>query len=192
MRRTTFDTLIATAGALMAAVMLVAAGLLLWASLFIGSQVHDQLSAQNIFFPSADSEAVAGPEFAAMREYGGERLTDGAQAETYADDFIGVHLDGIADGKTYAEVSSALQADPENATLQGQADALFKGSTLRGLLLNAYAFGKIGSLSMLASVLAFVAAALFAGFSALGFRHARHTGSETELFGGRAAEPAGV
>ncbi|MDO8732447.1 MAG: hypothetical protein Q7L55_07745 [Actinomycetota bacterium] len=173
MRRKTFDTLLSVAGMLMAAVLLVAGGLLLWASMFVSGQVHDQLAEQQIFFPPANSAAVQGDQFAEMRQYGGEQLLTGNQAETYANDFIAVHLSAVADGKTYAQVSSALQADPTNVTLKAQADTLFKGSTLRGLLLNAYAFGVMGSLAMIGAIVAFVAAGLLLVFSLLGFRHSK-------------------
>lgn len=175
MRRKIFDTLVSVIGLLMAGVLLLAGGMLVWASVFISGQVHDQLAAQQIFFPAADSPAVQGDQFAAMRQYGGQQLTTGAQAETYADDFISVHLSEVADGKTYAQVSSALQADPTNTTLQDQSNTLFKGSTLRGLLLNAYAFGTMGSLAMIAAIVAFVAAGLLIIFSLLGLRHSRGT-----------------
>jgi hypothetical protein len=181
MRRKTFDTLVSTGGLLMAGVLLIAGGLLTWASVFVGGQVHDQLVAQKIFFPAADSKAVSGSEFAAMRQYGGQQLTSGAQAETYANHFIAVHLSEVAAGKTYAQVSSALQADPTNTTLQGQADTLFKGNTLRGLLLNAYAFGTMGSLAMIAAIVSFVSAALLLVLSLLGLRHARRTGADTQV-----------
>ena len=41
-----------------------------------------------------------------MRQYAGQQLTTGAQAETYADHFIAVHLKEIGGGKTYAQLSA--------------------------------------------------------------------------------------
>lgn len=79
-----------------------------------------------------------------MVKNAGKRLVTGAQASTYANDYIDVHLSHIAGGKTYAEVSSAVQADPWNTQLANQAQTLFRGETLRGLLLEAYAFSKMG------------------------------------------------
>ena len=76
------------AAGLFLAVTLIASGVLLtWAHTFIGNEVHTQLAAQQIYFPAANSKAVAGPEFAAMRPYGGQQLTTGAQAQVYADHF---------------------------------------------------------------------------------------------------------
>ena len=192
MRRKSFDTLISFTGLLIAIVLLVAGGLLAWASVFIGNQVHDQLAAQKIFFPAAGSAAVKGSEFAAMRQYGGKQLTTGAQAETYANHFIAVHLSEVAAGKTYAEVSTALQADPTNTTLQAQADTLFKGNTLRGLLLNAYAFGTMSSLAMIAAIVSFVAAALLLLLSLLGFRHSHRFPAESDVSGSQKPAAARV
>ena len=141
MRRRTFDILMATAG-LFLAITLIASGVLLtWAHTFIGNEVHTQLAAQQIYFPAANSKAVAAPEFAAMRQYGGQQLTTGAQAEVYADHFIANHLKAIGGGKTYAQLSAEAIAQPKNAVLAAQVATVFKGETLRGLLLNAYAFG---------------------------------------------------
>ena len=150
MRRTTFDILMATAG-LFLAVTLIAPGALLWAHNFIGNEVHTQLAAQQIYFPAANSKAVAAPEFAAMRQYGGQQLTTGAQAEVYADHFIANHLKAIGGGKTYAQLSAEAIAQPKNATLAAQVATVFKGETLRGLLLNAYAFGTMGMIAEILS-----------------------------------------
>ena len=94
MRRRTFDALATTAGLLIAGLLLVAGGLLTWGHNFVTSEVHTQLAAQKIVFPPASSDAVKGPQFAPMRQYGGQLMTTGAQAQVYADDFIAVHLSG--------------------------------------------------------------------------------------------------
>jgi hypothetical protein len=75
-----------------------------------------------------------------MRQYGGQQLTTGAQAEVYADHFIANHLKAIGGGKTYAQLSAEAIAQPKNAALAAQVATVFKGETLRGLLLNAYAW----------------------------------------------------
>lgn len=191
MRRRTFDTLVSVGGILVALVLVVAGGLLTWSSSFVNGQVHDQLAAQKIFFPPAGSPAIKGPEFAAMRQYAGQQLTTGAQAETYANHFIAVHLTEVAGGKTYAEVSSLALADPTNTQLQGQANTLFKGNALRGLLLNAYAFGTMGMIAGIAAIAAFVGAALMLVLALLGLRHARRTPADAEL-GSRIPAPIEV
>jgi hypothetical protein len=173
MNRSTIDLLLSWTGLVVAIVLLVAGGLLLYGSSFVEDQVRDQLAAQQIFFPPADSEAVQGPQFADMRQYGGQQLTTGPQAQTYANDFIGIHLQDVAGGKTYAEVSSAALADPDNPQLQEQAQSLFRGTALRGLLLNAYAFWTVGEIARYAAVVSLVGGAVLVLLSVLGFTHAR-------------------
>ena len=96
------------------------AGFAFWASGFATSQVQSQLAAQKITFPAANSQAITSlpkADAAAMRVYAGQELTTGAQAETYADHFIKVHLNEIGKGQTYSQVSAASMADPTNAAL---------------------------------------------------------------------------
>ena len=185
MRRRTFDILLATAGLFLAVTLVAAGGLLTWAHTFIGNEVHTQLSAQQIYFPAANSKAVAAPEFAAMRPYGGQQLTTGAQAEVYADHFIANHLKAIGGGKTYSQLSAEAIAQPNNAKLAAQVDTVFKGETLRGLLLNAYAFGTMGTIAGIAAIAAFIAAAVMLILGGLGLMHARRTSPGTEILNGR-------
>jgi hypothetical protein len=192
MRRKTFDTLISGAGLLIAAILIIAGGLLTWTHSFVTTQVHDQLAAQKIFFPAANDPGVQGAAFAPMRQYGGQQLTTGAQAETYANHFIAIHLSEVAGGKTYSQVSALAQADKTNVVLQGQVATLFKGDTLRGLLLNAYAFGKMAQIALIAALAAFAGAALFLLLSLLGLWHARRTSYDTEILVGHAPVPATV
>jgi hypothetical protein len=187
MRRRTFDILMATAGLFLTVTLIASGGLLTWAHTFIGNEVHTQLAAQQIYFPAASSPAVAAPQFAAMRPYGGQQLTTGAQAEVYADHFIANHLKVIGGGKTYAELSAAAIAQPGNATLAGQANTVFKGETLRGLLLNAYAFGTMGTIAGIAAIAAFIAAAVMLILSGLGLIHARRTSPEANILSGHTA-----
>ena len=155
MKRRTFDILVVVVGLFLSLTLIVSGGLLTWANTFIGNEVHTQLAAQQIFFPPANSKAVAAPEFAAMRQYGGQQLTTGAQAEVYADHFIANHLKAIGGGKTYAQLSTQAIAQPKNTVLAAQVDTVFKGEALRGLLLNAYAFG---TMAAIAAIAAFIAA----------------------------------
>jgi len=181
MKRRTFDTLMSAAGLLLALVLVVAGGLLTWGHNYVTDQVHDQLAAQKIFFPPADDPSIAGPQFAAVRAYGGKQLTTGAQAEVYADHFIAVHLQEIGGGKTYAELSAKSNANPDDTELAEQVQTMFRGETLRGLLLDAYAFATIGQIAGIAAIVAFVSAALLLALSALGFVHARRITPDTEV-----------
>ncbi len=171
--RRMIDVVLTAGGLLMTVVLILAGSLLVWAHNFVSNEVHNQLAAEKIYFPAANSAAVAAPEFAAMRQYGGQELTTGAQAEVYADHFIANHLLAIGGGKTYAELSTQAQADPTNTKLAAVVATMFKGETLRGLLLNAYAFGTMATIAGIAAIAAFIAAALMLALSVLGLLHIR-------------------
>ena len=186
MRRRTFDFLASGVGVLLAIVLLVAGGLLLYGYNFVNDQVTQQLTEQQITFPAADSAAIKAlppDDAAAMKVYAGQLMTNGAQAKTYADHFIAVHLKEIGGGKTYSQLSAEALANPSDQKLAAQADTVFKGTTLRGLLLNAYAFWQIGQLALIASIVAFVAGVIVLVLSGLGFWHLRRTPAEAELVG---------
>lgn len=171
--RRMIDVVLTAGGLLLTVALLVAGGLLVWTHSFVSNQIHDQLAAEQIYFPAASSAAVAAPEFKDMRQYGGQQLTTGAQAEVYADHFIAKHLKTIGGGKTYAQLSTAAQADPSNTKLAATVATVFKGETLRGLLLNAYAFGTMATIAGIAAIAAFVAAGLMLILSVLGLLHIR-------------------
>ena len=173
MSRKTIDNVVSAAGVIVAIVLLAAGGLLVWGHYFVNSQVHNQLAAQKIFFPPKGSPAIKGPQFAAMQQYAGQQLVTGPQAATYADHFIAVHLSEVAGGKTYSEVSAAVQANPTDATLKAEQATLFQGTSLRGLLLNAYAFSKFGQIAGIASYVMFAGAGILLMLAGLGFVHAR-------------------
>src|SRR6185437_401353 len=143
MRRRTFDAIVASMGLVIAGVLVVAGGLLAWGHSFVTSQVHNQLAAQKVFFPpkgDASIKELPKADATAMTKYAGLQMTTGAQAETYADHFIAVHLVKIGGGLTYSQLSGKALADPKNTALQGQVQTIFRGETLRGLLLNAYGY----------------------------------------------------
>jgi len=184
MRRRIFDAIATAAGLAIAAVMIVAGGLLVWGHSFVNSDVHTQLAAQRIYFPAANSpEITALPkaDAAAMSKYAGQLMTTGAQAETYADHFIAVHLIKIGGGLTYSQLSGKSLADPTNAALAAQVQTVFRGQTLRGLLLNAYGWWKIGQIMLIAAWVAFVAAAVMLALCAFGIVHLRRVAPEAEV-----------
>ena len=182
MPRKTFDMLLSSVGIVLTGVLIVAGALGFWGYSFANSNVHDQLAAQKIFFPQAGSPALASPEVGRyLNKYAGQQLTTGAQAEAYADHFIAVHLKEVAEGQTYAQVSSKALANPTDTKLQGQVATLFKGETLRGLLLNAYAFWKIGQLAFIGSIVSFALAGLMGILSIFGFVHFRRVNPERQI-----------
>jgi hypothetical protein len=184
MRRKTFDALAVAIGLGLAAVLLVAGGLLTWGSSFISNQVHTQLSAQKIYFPpknSAAIKALPAADATAMNQYAGQLMTTGAQAETYANHFIAVHLSKVDNGLTYSQISAASLAQPKNTVLAADVATVFKGTTLRSMLLNAYAFGTMGVIAAIAAFAAFVGAALMLILSGFGIYHLRRTGPQDEV-----------
>lgn len=190
MRRKTFDAIFTAGGAMLAIVLLAAGGLLMWGYSYANGTVHSQLAAQKIFFPPAAAFAhpKAGTEITpsmipSVSQYAGQQLVNGAQAEVYANDFIGVHVTEIAGGLTYAQVSAKAMAQPTNAKLAGEKAALFQGQTLRGLLLNAYAFWEIGQVALWSSVGALVLGGAMLVLTALGLFHLRRVSPEAELVG---------
>jgi hypothetical protein len=185
MRRKTFDALATMAGVVLAVVLAIGGGLLVWGHSVISNDVHTQLAAQKIVFPPAGSAALKelpAADAAAMAAYGGQLMTTGAQAQAYADHFIAVHLQKIGGGLTYSQLSAKSMAQPNNDALAGQVQTLFRGQTLRGLLLNAYGWWQMGQIMLISAFVAFGAAVLFLILSGLGFWHLRRTGPQSEIF----------
>ncbi|HYT79789.1 MAG TPA: hypothetical protein VEQ37_11125 [Actinomycetota bacterium] len=190
MPRRTFDKLMSLGGVVLTVALLVAGGLAFWGYSFANGRVHDQLAAQRIYFPPKGNEALADPQIGKyLNQYAGQQLVNGAQAEAYADHFIAVHLKEVAGGKTYAEVSTLSRANPTDQTLQGQVQTLFRGETLRGLLLNAYAFWKFGQLALIGAIAAFALAGIMFVLTILGFWHLRRVSPTEEIFASAAEVP---
>ena len=187
MRRRTFDALVSTGGLILAIVLALAGGLLLWGHNFADSNVKAQLVQQKISFP--DKAGIAAQKEAEITKYvtpyAGQQLTNGKQAQVFADHYIKVHMSKIANGQTYSEVSGKFLAmdpkDPNYATVAGQRQALFMGETLRGMLLNAYAFWKLGQIAAVAAIVFFITAGVMLLLSALGFWHLRRVSPEAEV-----------
>jgi hypothetical protein len=162
MRRTTFDKLLGWIGTSLGVVLLAAGGLLLWGSAYVHNTVQSQLAAQQITFPAASAFAhpKAGTEITpsmvpSVSQYAGQQLLTGQQAEAYADHFIAVHITNMTGGKTYAQLSAQAQAQPNNTTLASTVATVFKGETLRSMLLNAYGWWKVSQITYIISLAAF-------------------------------------
>src|SRR6516165_2385062 len=147
------NRLVAFVGFALSAVLLVSGGLLLWGSTYVHNTVQNQLAAQQIYFPpkAAFAHPKAGTEITpsmipSVSKYAGQQLLTGAQAKTYADNFIKVHLSEMPYGGVYSKVSAASMAQPKNTQLAALKQTTFQGTTLRGLLLEAYAFSTIGTI----------------------------------------------
>jgi hypothetical protein len=162
MRRNSSRTLIAAVSGALAAVLLIAGSLLLWGSAYVHNTVQGQLAAQQITFPpaSAFAHAKAGTEITpsmipSVSQYAGQQLLTGQQAEAYADHFIAVHITDMAGGKTYSQLSTESLAQPNNTQLSGLVSTVFKGETLRSMLLNAYGWWKISQITYIISLVAY-------------------------------------
>jgi hypothetical protein len=161
--------------AILVVILASASGFLFYEGSFVTGMVHDQLVAQRIFFPGTDQVKAGGALDPAkfpieITQYAGTQVDNSDKARVYANDFIGVHLQGVAGGKTYSEVSAAASAaskqlastpttDPtyaslqtQVATLNGQKTTLFMGETLRGNLLNAWGWGTMGMYTTYAGI----------------------------------------
>ena len=193
LKRRTIDSILIGFGVVAMAAFAVAGGLLTWGHNFSSDYVTNELSSQNISFPSAD--ALTKGERADLVKYADAKVDTGAEAEGYAS-YINGHLLGIADGATYADLGapeSAAKADvaaavkagkstEEVSALQAKADVItgqrntmFKGETLRGLLLSAYAWSTVGTIAGYAAFGAFGAAAVMLVLVGLGLIHHRRT-----------------
>jgi hypothetical protein len=187
MRRKTFDALLSTFGLVIAVVLVLAGALLSWGSSFAADNVKTQLTQQHISFPTADALKTEENQDIVkyVTPYAGQQVTSGTQAQVYADHYIKNHLQGIGGGKTYSEVSHDFLTmdpqDPEYANVAQTRQTLFMGETLRGLLLNAYAFGKMGQIAGIAAIVSFIGAGVMLLLSALGFWHLRRVSPETEV-----------
>lgn len=189
LKRRTIDSVLIAFGAVLTVALVVAGALLTWGANFSDDYVHDELASQNITFPPAAALEEEGRTD--LLKYAGEDVTTGKEAEAYAS-FINGHLQNIADGATYAdlgtperEAKAALDAAKESGapateiseleaeynTVSGQRNTLFKGETLRGLLLTAFAWSTVGTIAGYAAIGAFVAAAAMVVLVALGLRH---------------------
>lgn len=134
-------------GAVLFMVLTVGGALLLWGANFADNVVHSQLSEQKITFPAKGSPALDPKTFPGLQRYAGQTVDNGPKAKAYADQFIRVHLKEVADGKTYSQVSAESLANPNDQKLAGQTQTLFRGETLRGLLLNVWGWATVGSIA---------------------------------------------
>jgi hypothetical protein len=174
MDRRVWDRIVSSAGAVLAVILLVLGGAAIYGGNFGQDNVRDRLAPQNISFPPA--EAMTPEERAEIGEFAGAKVDTGVEAEAFSR-YIGGHLVGINEGATYSETSAAAREeglDPDVAAdLQVKADTLFKGESLRAMLLNAYGWWTVSTIAIYAGY-AMVISGLFLGILAfLGFRHAR-------------------
>ncbi len=193
MKRRTFDKMVTIVGVGLSVFLFVAAALMNWGYSFTNNTVKSQLSAQQITMPGATGDAKEDASTTAFfKDNGGKLMTNGKQAQMYADYFIAFHLSNMP---TYAAASTAnrsataaLAADPTNADLQAKADSaantvetVFKGESLRGMLLNAYAFWQIGQIAKIGALASLVGGILLLILSVAGWVHLRRTPEDATI-----------
>ena len=191
MKRRTLDVIFSIGGIGLAALLLVLGLVMTSNANFAKDYVREQLGEQKIRFKAADALTAEEKKSACLVKYAGQDLLTGKQAECYANEFIGLHLQSTAKGLTYAELGdeqTALRAkitaaqaanDPQLPALQkqltdmtAQRETLFKGETLRGLLLTSFGFSVFGVKGEQVALVAYIVAALLALLSIAGFVHA--------------------
>ena len=185
MTRRTLDLIFAVGGLVLAVLILVLGLVLQSQANFAHDNVHNQLAAQQIYFPPASALKPTEND-PCLKTYAGEQLVTGKQAQCYADHYIAVHLSEVNNGKTYAQTSNELRALPDQTSAEAQSlkaktQTLFQGETLRGLLLTSYGFSIFGDRAQTVAYLCYgVAAVLFIAAIA-GFIHARRRSAERDL-----------
>lgn len=211
MKRRTLDLAFSLGGLALAALLLIIGLVLTSNANFAKNYVRDQLAEQKISFKPAAALNEEERTSACLVKYAGQTLTTGKQAECYANDFIGLHLKSVANanGKTYAElgdVQTALRADiakaqqandPNLAALQKQLadttaarETVFKGESLRGLLLTSYGFSVFGVKGAQVATVAYLLAGLLLVLSLAGLVHAWRSAPDEVVGAPPGREPA--
>jgi hypothetical protein len=174
MNRKAWDRLVSTASIVIAVAMIVLGGLAIYGGNFGRDNVADRLEPQNIVFPPY--EAMTPEEQETIGEFAEQQVVNGEQAKAYSD-YINGHLVFVNDGATYSETSAAAREeglDPDTAAeLGGKADTLFKGETLRAILLNAYGWWTVSTIAWFAGWFMVIAGIVLLVLAIMGFRHAK-------------------
>jgi len=173
-QRTMWDTIVSGAAAVIAVALIMIGVAAVYGGNFGRQNVQDRLAPEHVAFPPFD--AMTPQEQAELGQFAGQTVDTGPEAEAFAR-FIGGHLAEVNGGATYSETSAAARveglAPAKAAALQEMADTLFKGETLRSILLNAYGWWTVATIALFVGF-GLIAAGLLLGFlSILGFRHAR-------------------
>lgn len=206
MKRRTLDMVFSLGGLVFGLLLLVLGLVLTNQANFASDYVKEQLGEQKITFTPAENLSEEEAASACLVEYAGTDLDSGAKAECYANDYIALHMRESAteagyEGATYATlggVQRGLRADLQTATdageptdeiqanldaVNGLRETMFKGDTLRGLLLTTYGFSIFGERAELAATIVYIFAAVMVLLSIAGLIHAFTTKKdETVMF----------
>jgi uncharacterized membrane protein len=179
MSRKAWDQLVSTAAVVIAVVLVLMGAAAIYGGNFGRNNVKDRLTPENVTF--APYDAMTPEEQASVGDFAGQQVTTGPQAEAFAE-YIAGHLAFVNDGKTYAETSAAARAeglDPQTAAeLQAKADTLFKGETLRSIMLNAYGWWTVATIALFAGLVMVAAGIALFILAMFGYRHAKRAEAE--------------
>ena len=213
MKRRTLDLVFSIGGVALAALLAVLGLVLTNQSNFAKNYVRDQLSAQKITFTPADKLTTEEAQTSCLVANGGKALVTGKQAECYANRYIGLHVAAVNDGKTYSQTSTesrsartaadaALKANPSDPkavdldtqakALAAKTDTLFKGETLRGLLLTSFGFSIFGERAATAALVCYLVALVLLLASLAGLVHAFTTAKDRIVLTTEMRTPARV
>jgi uncharacterized iron-regulated membrane protein len=178
MRRKTFDLMLTAGGAALVVILAVAGALLLVGANYANTNVHNQLARQEITFPTAKTIMTKHSENyisrAVQLPYAGQQVLTGAQAKAYAYkvqmDIYGLPFHGV-----YSKISAYSMTHPSTKKMAALVTVSFKGTTLQGLLLEAYAFSQFGTIATDGAIAAFCAAFVMLLLTGLGLWHTRRT-----------------
>lgn len=188
--RRTIDVLFSAASLTIAALLVIAGGLLTWASSGLSEEVNTQLRQQRIVFPQA-GPATADPNIGPyIDKYAGQQLTTGEQAKAYAEHYITVRMLDSTGGRTYSELTAAAQVNPDDAKLAELAETAFRGETQRATLLNAHHNAKLAQLTGYSAWAAFAGALVMLILGGLGFRNLQQPRPERTIPAARVPSPA--
>lgn len=208
MKRRAFDLIASMIGLGLGIILLIAGGLLTYAHVYVANQVKTQLSDQQITMPGDPSKPATGcqtpanenaeptcnfpddeytaADAAALQKFAGQMMTNGKQAQAYANHYLGAHLRMIGGGQVQNGEITKPGVTYSHSTNDAQKATLFQGETLRGLLLNAYAFGTMGDIAGLASIFAYIFGGIMLILGVLGLLHRRRVSPDQEVGVGRA------
>ena len=189
MKRRTLDLLFSIGGIGLAGLLLIIGVVMSSNADFSNSYVRDQLAQQKITFKAADALTDEERQAPCLVEYAGQPLLTGKQAECYANEFIGLHVKTSGKGKTYAEIgddqtalraqiaaaggaANAPELQKQLTDLTATRETVFKGETLRGVLLTSYGFSELGNKADQAATVIFLGVILLTALSIAGFVHA--------------------
>jgi hypothetical protein len=192
MKRRTFDGIVTAVGFALAAFLFVAAGLLNWGATFANDSVKTQLENQNISFPAAETMPEATKD--QLAKWAEQKVTTGEMARDYSDLYIWEHMKASSIAVagvplTYSEASGKYMGmirggtgTPEEITQYADLrETLFMGNTLRGMLLQAYAFGTLGVIAGYSAIAALAGGVLMLLLSIAGLVHFRRTSRDATI-----------